>query len=130
MSYYVDTSAFLKLFIAEVESTAMRRWWRAHDGRVFSSDLLRAEVLRTSRRISTPAVPAARRFLDAIPLIRLDSLSYERAGFVDPPLLRSLDALHLIAATAVGDDLDGFVTYDDRLIEAAALQGLDIVNPT
>lgn len=130
MSFYVDTSAFVKLFMAEAESTAMRRWWRNHDGHVFSSDLLRTEVLRTSRRISTPAVAAARRMLDAIPLIRLDSNSYERAGFVDPPLLRSLDALHLTAATTVGDELDGFVTYDDRLIEAATLQGLEIVNPT
>lgn len=130
MSFYIDSSAFVKLFVAEAESKAMRRWWRAHDGQVFSSDLLRTEVLRTSRRISAPALAGARRFLDAIPLIRLDPLSYERAGLVDPSTMRSLDALHLTAATSIGDELDGLVTYDDRLIKAARRQGLGIVDPT
>lgn len=130
MSFYIDTSAFVKLFLAETESGAMRRWWRDHHGDVFSSDLLRTEVYRTSRRISAPAVAAARQFLEAIPLISLDALSCERAGFVDPRSLRSLDALHLTAARALGDDLRGLVTYDDRLIEAGAQHGIEIVQPS
>lgn len=130
MSFYLDTSAVVKLFMAEPESAAMRRWWGHHHGDVFSSDLLRTEVLRTARRISPAATTAARQFLEAIPLVHLDSISYERAGLVDPPTLRSLDALHLTAATAVGDDLDGLVTYDGHLIQAVELQGLEVVSPT
>ncbi|MGI8755687.1 MAG: type II toxin-antitoxin system VapC family toxin [Acidimicrobiales bacterium] len=129
MTYYLDTSAFVKLFVAESESRAMRRWWNRHDGAMFSSDLLRTEALRTARRISPAAVAAARRFLDAVPLVRLDSTSYDRAGLVEPAVLRSLDALHLTAATLVGDELDGVVAYDDRLIDAAGLQGIPTVTP-
>jgi len=130
VTHYIDTSAFVKLFMAERESEALRRWWVDHDDSVFSSDLLRTEVLRTSRRVSPIALSTARRFLDAIPLVSLDSASYDRAGLVDPPGLRSLDALHLTAATTIGEELTGIVTYDDRLAEAAARQGLVTIAPT
>jgi uncharacterized protein len=43
--------------------------------------------------------------------------------------MRSLDALHLAIALELGDDLDGLVTYDDRLAEAARLQGIRVEAP-
>ena len=129
MTYYVDTSAFVKLLMAEPESGALRSWWLDHDDAVFSSDLLRTEVLRTTRRISPQALATARRFLDAMPLLNLDAETFERGGLVDPPSLRSLDAVHLAAATAVGDELAGVLSYDSRLAEAAEAQGLTIVAP-
>lgn len=129
MSHYIDTSAFMKLFAAESESPALRRWWLDHDGGVFSSDLLRTEALRTARRISPPAVAAARQLLESIPLVRLDSASYDRAGVLGPPEMRSLDALHLEAATSLGDELAGLITYDDRLADAATHQGLRVLRP-
>lgn len=55
--------------------------------------------------------------------------SYQRAGVLDPPALRSPDALHLTAAMAVGDDLDGIVTYDQRLALAAQALGIPVVAP-
>jgi predicted nucleic acid-binding protein len=130
VSFYLDTSAFLKLFMAETASEALRTWWVARPGDTCSSDLLRTEALRATRRISPDAVAAARHFLEAIPLIRLDSLSYDRAGLVEPPQLRSLDALHLIAASSLGDDLDGLVTYDDRLADGARRQGMKVLAPS
>lgn len=130
MSYYLDTSAFVKLVVSEEHSGAMRAWWVENEESCFSSDLLRTEALRTTRRISPAAVATARQYLEAVALVGLDPLSYDRAGLVDPPELRSLDALHLTAATSVGDDLDGVVTYDDRLSGAAVLQGVTVVTPT
>lgn len=129
MTSYVDTSAFVKLFVAEPESAAMRTWWTDHHGAWCSSDLLRTETLRTARRISPAAVGAARRFLDAIALVRLDADAYERAGRLEPATMRSLDALHLAAALSLGDDLDDIVTYDERLAEAAAFHGLVVTAP-
>lgn len=129
MTYYLDTSALLKLVVAEPESAAMRSWWDVEQDNVLSSDLLRTEALRATRRISPAAVAAARAVLDALPLLRLDPLAYEQAGIADPPSLRSLDALHLVAATALGDLLEGIVTYDARLAEAAERQGHRVVAP-
>lgn len=44
--------------------------------------------------------------------------------------LRSLDAIQLAAALDLGDDLDSLVTYDERLAEAARLNGIPITAPT
>jgi len=129
LTFYVDTSAFVKLFQAEAESDVLRRWWRDHEGAVFSSELLRTEALRTARRISGEAVSAARWILEMVPLVSLDPAAYERAGLLDPRALRSLDALHLVTALAGGDELEGIVSYDDRLIQAARLHGVPTLSP-
>jgi hypothetical protein len=57
--WYLDTSALLKLVIAEEHSKAMRAWVGRHP-EVVSNDLLRTEAIRTARRISTEAVAAGR----------------------------------------------------------------------
>lgn len=51
----------------------------------------------------------------------------ERACAPDPAILRTLDALHLAATLAVGDDLEGIATCDDRLAHAAALHGIPVM---
>jgi predicted nucleic acid-binding protein len=43
--------------------------------------------------------------------------------------LRSLDAIHLATARILGPDLDGIVSYDDRLLKAADDAGLLTVSP-
>ncbi|MCB0998301.1 MAG: hypothetical protein KDB40_03310 [Acidimicrobiales bacterium] len=42
---------------------------------------------------------------------------------------RSLDAIHLAAALDVGDQLDGIVTYDERLADAASHLGIRVITP-
>lgn len=129
MAVYLDTSAFLKLVIAEQHSPALREWAGTYDSEVFSSDLLRTEALRSARRHSPAALEEARRRLDAVTLITLPTGFFERACELDPAILRMLDALHLAAALTVGDDLEGVVTYDDRLAQAAALHGIPVIAP-
>jgi predicted nucleic acid-binding protein len=46
-----------------------------------------------------------------------------------PPSLRTLDALHLATAMEIGDDLEGMVAYDDRLIEAARSASIKVLRP-
>jgi uncharacterized protein len=48
---------------------------------------------------------------------------------VEPALVRTLDAIHLATAMALVPDLDAFVTYDDRMAEAARALGLPVVRP-
>lgn len=62
-------------------------------------------------------------------LVHLTPAVCEDAGRLDPPGLRSLDAIHLAAALDLGDDLEGLVTYDDRLAEAAVSNGVAAVAP-
>jgi predicted nucleic acid-binding protein len=44
--------------------------------------------------------------------------------------LRSLDALHLASALEVRDELDGLVTYDDRMAVSGRELGLVVLAPT
>ncbi len=44
-------------------------------------------------------------------------------------MLRSLDAIHLASALAIGTDLSAFVAYDLRLASAATAAGLELLTP-
>jgi predicted nucleic acid-binding protein len=50
----------------------------------------------------------------------------DRAGLLEPASLTSLDAIHLACALLLGDELDEFVAYDERLAEAAVAAGLRV----
>ncbi len=129
MAWYLDTSAAVKLVARERGSAAMSRWADRHANDVVSSDLLRTELLRATRRSMPELMPRARLVLDGLTLMQLSADVLERAAELEPWTLRSLDAVHLAAALTLGDDLDGIVTYDERLAAAASLHGLVIIAP-
>jgi predicted nucleic acid-binding protein len=85
--------------------------------------------MRVVRRAVPDRVLQAREVLDAVTLVQVTSAVFESAGRLDPVELRSLDAIHLAAALDLGDDLDGLVTYDDRLADAAVSNGVAVVAP-
>ena len=129
MVWYLDTSALLKLVVAEEHSKAMRTWVRRHPA-VVSSDLLRTETIRATRRFSTEAVAAARVALEGVDIGAITSDLFERSAELDPSILRTIDALHLGWALSLGDELEGIVTYDDRLAAAARIYGVRVLAPT
>lgn len=126
---YLDTSAFLKLLVDEPESVALRRdLGRASQHA--SATLLRTETTRALRRAGLPElVGPARQLFTSMVLIRLDEPLLDRAGDLEPPDLRSLDAVHLAAALSMGADLQALYTYDDRLAQAARTNGITVRAP-
>ncbi len=128
MAHYLDTSALTKLVVAEAESKALRAWLRTGREPV-ACDLVRTELIRAVRRSAPGRLVQARAVLDSLTLIQVTSSIFEQAGRLEPPGLRSLDAIHLAAALDLGDDLDGVVTYDERLAEAASLNGISVTAP-
>jgi len=52
------------------------------------------------------------------------------AGTLPPPQLRTLDALHLATALELGDDLEGLLTYDDRVAAGTEALSITVVTPT
>ena len=126
---YLDTSAFVKLIMAEPESAALLTRLQDWPERV-SCTLLRTETVRALRRAGQEQlIGSARRLLGTIRLVRLDEPLLDRAGDLEPATLRSLDAVHLAAALAVGPDLGVLLTYDIGLKEAALAQGLVVESP-
>jgi predicted nucleic acid-binding protein len=130
MAYYLDTSAFLKLVTTEPETSALHSWVQQEDPTLFSSDLLRTKALSAARRYSVEAHRLARRRLEALTFLSLTTDICERAADLDPAILRSLDALHLASALSVAEELEGIVTYDERLRTAADLHGVAVVAPS
>jgi uncharacterized protein len=127
---YLDTSAAVKLLMTEPESSALRRWLRRRPERA-SAALLRVELVRVVRRAGVRRlIPETRKLLAGIHLIRLDDALLDRAADLDPTELRSLDSIHLAAAASLGDDLAAVVSYDDRLLAAAASVGLPTATPS
>ena len=58
----------------------------------------------------------------------MDEQILAQAASLDPPGLRSLDAIHLATALSL-DGLDALVTYDRRLSDAATDAGLAVASP-
>jgi predicted nucleic acid-binding protein len=126
---YLDTSAFVKLVVEEPESAALQRFLARWPERT-SATLLRTEAIRALRRAGRDAhVGAARRLFSAMQLVRADEPLLDRAGELEPRELRSLDAVHLATALALGGDLGVVITYDQRLGEAARQTGLVVQSP-
>ena len=128
MAYYIDTSALVKFVVAEPESSTLHRWLIEEDPVLVSCDLARTELIRAVRLAGGDMV-RARLVLSSITLTTLSGATFTAAALLEPPLLRSLDAVHIAAALELGDDLDGLVTYDTRMADAAAHQGIPRLAP-
>jgi RimJ/RimL family protein N-acetyltransferase/predicted nucleic acid-binding protein len=119
---YLDSSALVKLVLEEMESGELKRWLVDHPWRA-SCLLAIVEVVRAVRRNGPMAVARARDVLGEIDILPLYDLLLEDAAELNPPNLRSLDAIHLAAARSLGASLGMVVTYDRRMAEAAQTWG-------
>ena len=129
MAYYLDTSALVKLVVAETETAALRVWLGEADRLPVSCDLARTELLRAVRRAAPDQLVQAQAVLDSITLMEVTTATFDTAGLLDPAALRTLDAVHLASALDLGDDLAGIVTYDERQAEAARANGVPVTSP-
>jgi predicted nucleic acid-binding protein len=118
----------VKLPLQEVELDALLAELSEWDGYV-SSALLAVEGIRACARYGPGHAVQARSFLEGLALLPLDDAVLDEATVIDPVGLRSLDALHLATALSVRDEIGAFITYDQRLADAAGQQGLNVVRP-
>jgi predicted nucleic acid-binding protein len=63
-------------------------------------------------------------------MVRVYNRVLDAAGALQPPEIRSLDAIHLATAQQLGRDLGHVITYDDRMIDAARKLGIKTTSPT
>lgn len=126
---YVDSSAIVKLVVAEPESKALRRYL-SRRGALVSSALARTEVARALMPSGREAVTRGEDALRRIQLLRVSDRVVREAGGMEPTDLRSLDAIHLASARHLGSSVTQIVTYDERMAEAARTSGWSVAAPT
>lgn len=125
---YLDSSAMVKLVVAEAETAALLRYLKRRRPLV-SSALARTEVVRAVLDEGDEAVERARQLLARIELIRLNDRVLNMAATLKPANVRSLDAIHLATAQTLAGDLGRIVTYDERMVEAAKSLRLRTASP-
>jgi predicted nucleic acid-binding protein len=127
---YLDSSALVKLALAEPESDALTSFLAARSGQsLVSSTLHRTEVLRAIWQAEPGALPRAQKIIRRISLITLTHDLLDTAATLPPGGLGTTAAIHLASALAVKRDLTAFVCYDKQLLAAAESASLPIASP-
>ena len=130
MIVYLDTSAAMKLLVEEKESATLAdhlQQGRDDGDTLVASLLLHTELHCAANRllghIEHEAVSAV---LSAIALVDIESGDLTTAPLL-PGRLRSADGIHL--ATALRLNARTMVAYDNELLAAARVAGIDALSP-
>lgn len=141
---YVDSCALVKLVREEAESPALRSWFDERaEVPVFTSEIAQAEVARVVRRVHhtdqgrlvdavelTDDLAEAEDLLSGVRQIGINRELLVKAGALAQPMVRTLDAIHLVSALELAHPDLEFVTYDRRLADAARTAGLRVATPS
>lgn len=126
-TWYLDTSAALKLLIEEAESAALIDAVNTRRPTLAASFLLETELRRAAHRVPELDQRRVTSLLERVDLYETTPNTFRQAGLLPGEHLRSLDALHLAAAMAI--DADQLLTYDHRMTSAALDIGLPVIAP-
>ena len=127
MSWYADSSALLKLLIAEKESAALTDFI---DFTIKSSVLTRVEVIRTLHKIAPEKIAEAQIILNGIDLTPVNPAILSVAENFSPSItLKSLDAIHVATVIFLDKSVEGVITYDKAMIKSAKELGINVVSP-
>lgn len=127
---YLDTAALMKLVRREPESDALADWLDAQPERPWvSSALVEVELPRAVRRVEPALLADVPATLARLARYEIDETVRAAAAAYPDSDVRSLDAIHLATAGVFGRHLTAFVTYDRRLLAAAATAGLPTEHP-
>ena len=132
MISYLDTSAAMKLLVAEAESDALAAYFQSPPAGTDERTLVASWLLHTelhcaaNRHPDEVGLDSVRILLDTVSLIDLTRGDLLTAGTL-PGQLRSHDAMHLAVALRIG--ADEMLTYDAELGDAAAVAGMPVVQP-
>ena len=126
---YIDSSALLKLVVREDETSALEADLAGREG-LLVSRLADLECRRAARRSRNRRVlQTFAQVLEAIYILEITPAILDRAADLDPPLVRSLDAIHVATALSIEEAGLEVITYDDRMADAARANGLRVAHP-
>ncbi len=125
---YADTSALARLILDEPEARSVARF--IHDVDVLiTSRLTHVELVRAAARHPHQSDKSLATIIERLVFRELTPDLASAAARLQPPEVRSLDAIHLATALELVPELDAFLTYDKRLATAARRHGLSVAAP-
>lgn len=128
---YLDTAALVKLVRPEPETAALADWLDQRTGLPWvASTLIEVELPRAIRRVEPDLLAEVPAVIAHVARYEIDQTVRSIAAAYPDPRLRSSDAIHLATARGIfGNRLTAFVSYDQRLLAAAAAAGLQTASP-
>jgi len=127
---YLDSSALVKLAVAEPESAGLLSWLAAQPNLVrVASSVSRVEVPRAVWRAEPSALPESYLVIRRTAEIELTDEVLSKAASVRPVTLHAISAIHLASALVLRQELTSFVSYDKGLLAAAKEAGLPTASP-
>lgn len=127
MSYYLDSSAIIKIIFKEGESSALVKYITEP---AITSSISRVEVLRTVQRIDPSQVQLAQNELAKINIVEpIPSILTIAENFSHEVTLRSLDAIHVATLIFLSTATRGLITYDKLMAKNAEQLGLRVLAP-
>lgn len=130
---YLDSSAFVKLAVREPETAALEaeltRWPLCATSSITAIEVSRATARARALRRGVLAVGDVEDLLKTTVEMVLTDRVRQTASTLAPPELRTLDAIHVASALALGTDLAAVVTYDVRMQRAVDRYRLRVLAP-
>jgi len=128
LTWYLDSSAILKLIFQDDESAALVR---AIKNQCATSSISRIEVVRTIQCTNPEILGFAKVELSKLILVPISHAVIRIAeSFAGLATLRSLDAIHVASALLMQDSIEGLITYDIQMARNAKELGLVVHSPT
>lgn len=126
-SFYLESSAAMKLFERERGSQELRDWLMVQEElTLVTSELTKLEVLGN---LSKNRLVEARSFFENLTLIQVKRSILDDAVFSMRSGLKALDAIHHATIRLIIGDLAGVISYDKRLNAAVEALGVRVISP-
>ena len=127
MSWYLDSSAILKLILTESESKSLNIFLTDE---AMTSTISRVEVIRTLNRMYPLSVTKGKEILSKFLLTPMNPAILSSAeNFPESITLRSLDAIQIATVIFLNKSVEGVITYDKQMIKNAKKLGIKVVSP-
>jgi uncharacterized protein len=107
LSWYIDSSAILKLIFIEKETAELDKAMKNRKMIFVADDVLaQIESLTLEQKV----------------------LNFAEA-FNEDVSLRTLDAIHVASALLISGSIDGMITYDKQMAKNAKKMGINVLSP-
>ena len=125
---YLDASALVTLLSGRAYAEELRAVLASKPGMPLATSTIGfVETVRTLNRVGTYPTLLADLVRDITEILVTEEVRDEAALL--PAGVRTLDALHVASAQAIGESLDVLISYDRRMLDVARSVGLPVAAP-